>query len=91
MTASIIQFSKVRKPDLLSRTQKLSITALALAIEEYSYDKNFCREARSSLRRHNNSNVCMVTPQVFQVVASQMDLESAIAHHVFEPEVDKDV
>jgi len=79
--AEIIKFEDIRRPALNKRTRKVTLTALALAMEYYTRiqpDEGFVTEARSSLLRYNSNLVCKVSEEVYIKVTEGMPASSAI-------------
>lgn len=84
--AEIIEFSSIPKPNLKVRTYKVTLTALALAMEYYTRvvsDPAFVAEARTSLLRYNTNLVCLVSENVHQKVTQGMPASDAVNKLLF--------
>lgn len=84
--AEIIEFKNISKPNLKERTNKVTLTALALAMEYYTRtvpDEAFVAEARTSLLRYNNNLVCLVSERVYLKVTKGMPASDAVEQLLF--------
>lgn len=83
MTAEIIKFDKRRHYDPSLRTFKLTIGALALAIDYFSrlegeVNEEFCKEARSCMRTLGPDNKLKVSKGVHDMVMGHLPVQKAI-------------
>lgn len=79
--SNVVNIKDAPKSNLRERTFKVSLSALALAIEYYTEvapDEKFVAEARSSLLRHDLKNVCCVSRHVHDKVMKDLPLEKAV-------------
>jgi len=84
--AEVINYKDIRKPNLKERTFKVTLTALALAMEYYlrvEPDPAFVQEARTSLFRHNSKMVCLVSERVYTRVTKNMPATEAVDQLLF--------
>jgi len=84
--AKIVNYKDIPKPNLKERTYKVTLTALALAMEYYlrvEPDPAFVEEARSSLFRYNSRMVCLVSEKVYLKVTQGMPATSAVQQLLF--------
>lgn len=82
----IININDIPKPNLKERTRKVTLTALALAMEYYTRidpDEAFVAEARTSLLRYNDNLVCKVSKRVYLKVTQDMPASTAVQQLLF--------
>lgn len=77
----VVAIKTAVKPNLEARTLKVTLTALALAMEYFTKtvpDPVFVKEAKSCLLRHDDDLVCLVTPEMYAKVSKDMPVAEAV-------------